>query len=314
MGCAVCAGCVGRAREGWNLLHHSWEKTGTLQKKKNLLSAGGKIKPPSRQKWWFIWEKGWWSCGSSATPVHVPPKWSRISVFLQCSPDSESLKEWNCVTVETKFPPAHTMPITHHPSPITHLAACWHDCDSSSCLISLFIYLFHGWHEETGSFFWEHGKQSWSLTAVGNGKAVRHLQIVNVRRQSEFRGAELNHSYPKRAVLLIRAPWKQTPWNRQQRAISYCTFDSILRRCFTVDTYQSARWASLRARIPIKPAGGKRINSPSSPCPQIRCPHPPEVVWYSSFSPGRLDPTHIGDDRSRGEKIFKMTINSNDDN
>ncbi len=51
----------------------------------------------------------------------------------------------------------------------------------------------------------------WLLTAVGNSKTVRHFQIVNVRRQSEFRGAKLNHSYPKCAVLLIRAPWKKSP-------------------------------------------------------------------------------------------------------
>lgn len=50
-----------------------------------------------------------------------------------------------------------------------------------------------------------------SLTAVGYSKTVRHFQIVNVGRQSEFRGAKLNHSYPKCAVLLIRAPWKESP-------------------------------------------------------------------------------------------------------
>lgn len=50
-----------------------------------------------------------------------------------------------------------------------------------------------------------------ALTAVGDRETVGHFQIVNVGRQSEFRGAELNHPYPKRAVLLIRAPRKQTP-------------------------------------------------------------------------------------------------------
>lgn len=50
-----------------------------------------------------------------------------------------------------------------------------------------------------------------ALTAVGDRETVGHLQIVNVGRQSEFRGAELNHPYPKRAVLLISAPRKQTP-------------------------------------------------------------------------------------------------------
>lgn len=58
-----------------------------------------------------------------------------------------------------------------------------------------------------------------SLTAVGDGKTVGHFQIVNVRRQPEFGGAKLNHSYPKRAVFLIRAPWKQAPCNRQQQGI-----------------------------------------------------------------------------------------------
>lgn len=54
-------------------------------------------------------------------------------------------------------------------------------------------------------------KHIFALTAVGNSKTVRHFQIVNVRCQSEFRGAKLNHSYPKCAVLLIRAPWKKSP-------------------------------------------------------------------------------------------------------
>ena len=52
------------------------------------------------------------------------------------------------------------------------------------------------------------------LTTIGDGETVRHFQIVNVRRQSEFRSAKLNHPYPKRAVLLVRAPWKESPWNR----------------------------------------------------------------------------------------------------
>lgn len=51
-----------------------------------------------------------------------------------------------------------------------------------------------------------------SLTAVGYSKTVRHFQIVNVGRQSEFWGAKLNHSYPKCAVLLIRTPWKESSW------------------------------------------------------------------------------------------------------
>lgn len=50
-----------------------------------------------------------------------------------------------------------------------------------------------------------------TLTAVGDRETVGHFQIVNVGRQSEFRGAKLNHPYPKRAVLLIRTPRKQTP-------------------------------------------------------------------------------------------------------
>lgn len=43
-----------------------------------------------------------------------------------------------------------------------------------------------------------------------------------------------------------------------------------------LDTYQFEHWASLQARIPIKPAEPKRINSLSFPCPQFRCPHPPQ--------------------------------------
>lgn len=79
----------------------------------------------------------------------------------------------------------------------------------------------HGWRtppRPPGSFCsWTIYKTgTLSLTAVGDGKAVGHFQIVNVRRQPEFRGAKLNHSYPKRAVFLVRAPWKQAPCNRQQ--------------------------------------------------------------------------------------------------
>lgn len=129
------------------------------------------------------------------------------------------------------------------------------------------------------------------LTAVGNSKTVRHFQIVNVRRQSEFRGAKLNHSYPKCAVLLIRTPWKKSPWNRHRIAVKLAQF-STKRHIFQahfphrfaafqpisselIGTYQSEHWASLQARIPITPAELKRINSLSFPCPQFRCPHPP---------------------------------------
>lgn len=65
--------------------------------------------------------------------------------------------------------------------------------------------------------FFEKERKAWeggrclALTAVGDSETVGHFQIVNVRRQSEFRGAKLNHSYPKCAVLLIRAPRKQPP-------------------------------------------------------------------------------------------------------
>lgn len=41
-------------------------------------------------------------------------------------------------------------------------------------------------------------------------------------------------------------------------------------------TYQFEHWASRLARIPIKPAAQKGINSLSSPFPQFRCPHPPQ--------------------------------------
>lgn len=50
-----------------------------------------------------------------------------------------------------------------------------------------------------------------ALTAVGDRETVGHFQIVNVGRESEFRGAELNHPYPKGAVLLVGAPREQTP-------------------------------------------------------------------------------------------------------
>ena len=82
---------------------------------------------------------------------------------------------------------------------------------------------FHGWHERfilrgrggVGNIFL-------ALTAVGNSETVRHFQIVNVRRQSEFRGAKLNHSYPKRAVLLIRTPRKKSPWKPTQNISHNC--------------------------------------------------------------------------------------------
>ena len=75
-----------------------------------------------------------------------------------------------------------------------------------------------------------------ALTAVGNSETVRHFQIVNVRRQSEFRGAKLNHSYPKRAVLLIRAPRKKSPWKPTQN-ISHNSHTII----FTHRFYASSR-------------------------------------------------------------------------
>lgn len=136
-----------------------------------------------------------------------------------------------------------------------------------------------------------------SLTTIGNSKTVRHFQIVNVRRQPEFRGAKLNHSYPKCAVLLIRASWKESPWNRNTNRLSATLAQcSVMWHIFNhlsvngfmwkslvftlivhklMDTYQSEHSASLQARIPIKPAELKWINSLSFPCPQFRCPHPP---------------------------------------
>lgn len=79
---------------------------------------------------------------------------------------------------------------------------------------------------KSDSFHFKIGKICLSLTAVGYSKTVRHFQVVDVGRQSEFRGAKLNHPYPKRAVLLVRAPWKESPWN-PNITISYtCTLCS----------------------------------------------------------------------------------------
>lgn len=168
-----------------------------------------------------------------------------------------------------------------------------------------------------------------SLTTVGHGETVRHFQIVDVRRQSEFRSAKLNHSYPKRAVLLVRAPRKESPWRRQHitnytrdtnvprdkktfakpnffssSSSSSPSFSHFTHSVFAFppkwelmdihvyrDTYRSGHWASLRARIPIKPAGPKRINSLSCPCPRAVGVHIHQrgrrALVYSSFLSGR---------------------------
>lgn len=161
---------------------------------------------------------------------------SRINMFAVVS---ASLKEWNgndCVTVETNFPLPCTM--------LFILKYASHSLDVFADMIRIgeLIVKAHTFTQRRTSqnmginilrmtwtlarkihsrsyfppfFFFKWG-EILSLTAVGNSKTVRHFQIVNVRRQSEFRGAKLNHSYPKCAVLLIRAPWKQSPWNRQK--------------------------------------------------------------------------------------------------
>ena len=47
------------------------------------------------------------------------------------------------------------------------------------------------------------------LTAVGDGEAVGHLQVVDVRREAELGGAKLKHPDPKGAVLLVCSPGEE---------------------------------------------------------------------------------------------------------
>lgn len=62
----------------------------------------------------------------------------------------------------------------------------------------------------------------------------------------------------------------------QHLMYKFVAFQPIQFFFFLLDTYQFEHWASLQARIPIKPAEQKRINSLSFPCPQFRCPRPPQ--------------------------------------
>lgn len=160
------------------------------------------------------------------------------SIFLQCSLVwSLNLKEWKwdgcdwLLLWKPTFPlPTRCSFIPNYPSAQPPYVG-WQNIDA---FIQSLIKT-HNWHQHVmddtsswGRFRQVHmkkrGEMCLSLTAVGNSKTVRHFQIVNVRRQSEFRGAKLNHSYPKCAVLLIRAPWKKSPWNRHKIPVTLSQF------------------------------------------------------------------------------------------
>lgn len=117
------------------------------------------------------------------------------------------------VAVETNFPLDAAQPapmkwmLTESGSVVSNCAAVKH------------IWGCRGWQSAMGLPKMENGGETLSkgllLTAVGYSKTVGHLQVVNMGCESEFQGAKLNHSYPKRAVLLIRASWKKPPWYGQ---------------------------------------------------------------------------------------------------
>lgn len=241
---------------------------------------------------------------------------------------------WLTVTVETNFPPAHTMLfIPSYPSAQPPYVG-WQNIDA---FIQSLIKT-HNWHQHVmddtsswGRFRQVHmkkrGEMCLSLTAVGNSKTVRHFQIVNVRRQSEFRGAKLNHSYPKCAVLLIRAPWKKSPWNRHKIPVTLSQFPTARHIFQTICSF--AFYAQIRSflaysgfffnvwtngYLPIWTLGEPPSAHPHKTSrtetdkftifsmSTVQLSTSTRGVWYSSLSPEMLDPTHIGDLQPWGEK------------
>lgn len=191
---------------------------------------------------------------------------------------------------------------------------CWQNVDETAQMMIATIQSPKA-HNTGINISWMRWKIHFKKDRRGWGIFFWHLQqLVTAKLFATSRlsmwGVSLNSKVPNWTIPIRNAlySWsaplgKSPPENRHKTSVTILT-QSFLRTDSTrrlAWTYRSEHWASLRARIPIKPAALKRINSQSFPCPQFRCPHPPGESGIPRSSPERLDPTHIGHLQPWGE-------------